>query len=179
MLSLIADSLKFLLKSVGITFVILLAVWCPVISQNDSTQLKRFPTFEDFSPLLQQPKSGITILNFWATWCKPCVEELPYFEALTEKYRNNPTIRVILVSLDFPNQIESRLIPFIEKHQLKSQVVALLDVRANDWINLVDANWSGAIPATLILSPGQRKFLEKNYSSLTELEADLPLFSKY
>ncbi|NND64244.1 MAG: TlpA family protein disulfide reductase [Flavobacteriaceae bacterium] len=113
----------------------------------------------------------IYVVNFWATWCKPCVKELPAFEKLQAKYRNE-NVEVVLVSLDFPDHIETRVVPFIAEHGLKSRVVLLDDPDANSWIPAVDKEWSGAIPATVILKNGERKFYERSFT-YEELENEL------
>ena len=104
--------------------------------------------YDGLEDYLEKSKVAITVVNFWATWCKPCIKELPYFEEVEAKY-DDQDVDVILVSLDFPDQIE-RLNKFIEKRNLKSEVVMLDDPDANSWINKVDPSWSGAIPATII-----------------------------
>jgi hypothetical protein len=96
------------------------------------------------------------------------VEELPYFEEIHKEYKNQE-VKVILVSLDFPKQIKSKLIPFLEKHQLKSDVIVLDDPNSNFWINEVDPSWSGAIPATIVYKADKRQFFEKNFISFEEL----------
>ena len=103
------------------------------------------------------------VINFWATWCKPCVEELPAFEKLNKQYQNN-SVKVILVSLDFPNEIENRVIPFIKKNNLTSNVVAMIDPDQNTWIPKVSEKWTGAIPATLIYSKNKREFYEQSFT---------------
>lgn len=108
------------------------------------------------------------VINFWATWCKPCVKELPYFENLNNKYVGQK-IKVILISLDFKNQIESKLKPFIEKGNYKSKIVLLLDNKYNTWIEKVDSNWSGSIPATLLIKGNNRIFAEHEFESEEEL----------
>jgi thiol-disulfide isomerase/thioredoxin len=143
----------------------------PVFAQEE---VQTFSTFDEFDQyLLTQKEAGTLVVNFWATWCKPCVEELPFFEELTKKYAEDPDVNVLLVSLDFPKQIQSRLLPFIEKHQLQSEVVALLDVKANSWIDRISPEWSGAIPATVFYQGEKNYFFEKTYHSFEELEEDL------
>jgi thiol-disulfide isomerase/thioredoxin len=103
------------------------------------------------------------ILNFWATWCSPCIEEIAIFE---KYYRNemNPKVKVILVSLDFISQVESRVIPFLEKKGISAEVRIMTDTDYNAWIDRVDPSWSGAIPATLIYNRDRRVFFEKELS---------------
>lgn len=103
----------------------------------------------------------VYVINFWATWCKPCVEELPYFEKLTATY-GGKNLKVILVSCDFKKQIESRLMPFIKNKNIVSQVVFMNESNPDNWIEKVDKRFSGAIPATLIIngSKGFRHFSE-------------------
>lgn len=108
------------------------------------------------------------VVNFWATWCKPCVEELPYFETLHNTYADKK-VKVILVSLDFKKQIEKKLVPFIEKNNLQSNVVVLVDPDANRWIDAIDPEFSGAIPATKIYRQGKSAFYEKSFASFDEL----------
>jgi thiol-disulfide isomerase/thioredoxin len=126
----------------------------------------RIPLYEGFAalePLLQPPVSGILILNFWATWCAPCVEELPYFEEVTRKH-DPREVRVVLINLDFRKQLTKRLLPFLQKRDIASTVVILDDPDANAWIDKIHPEWSGAIPATLILGPGIRDFREQSFT---------------
>lgn len=94
----------------------------------------------------------VYVLNFWATWCAPCVAELPHFEKLTVEYAQKP-VRVVLISTDFRRDVDRRLKPFVERQDLKSQVVFLDERTPNDWIDLIAPEWSGAIPATLVVRP--------------------------
>ncbi|HEX8270603.1 MAG TPA: redoxin domain-containing protein [Flavobacterium sp.] len=130
--------------------------------------------FSSFEHLLKTDSDTTYVVNFWATWCGPCVVELPHFEQLRSDYKKS-AVKVILVSLDMPKQVESRLIPFIQKKKLLSKVVLLDDPDANSWISKVDKNWSGALPATLIFSKGQRRFYERSFT-YNELEKELNQF---
>ena len=103
------------------------------------------------------------VLNFWATWCSPCVKEIAIFEKLHQD-RTNPKVKVILVSLDFVNQLESRVIPFLENKGISAEVKIITDTDYNAWIDRVDPSWTGAIPATLIYNKDHRVFLEKELS---------------
>ena len=119
--------------------------------------------FAGLEPLLHKQNDTVYVINFWATWCKPCIEELPAFERINREYEGS-RVRVILVSLDFPKKYEEQLIPFVEKENLQSTVVHLTEINANKWIDKVDPDWSGAIPATLVYKKGLREFYEQKLS---------------
>jgi thiol-disulfide isomerase/thioredoxin len=131
--------------------------------------------FEGIEKFLTTTDDRVYVVNFWATWCAPCIKELPYFEKLNKDYADG--LEVVLISLDFPNKYESNLKPFIKKHQLESKVIALNDPDANTWIPKVDENWSGAIPATLIFNKDKRKFYEQTFT-YDELETEVKQFLK-
>ena len=121
-----------------------------------------FQNFEELNSYIQQNSDKPLVINFWATWCAPCVKELPYFEKLGAAY-SSKKVKVLLVSLDFPKQVEKKLIPFINENKIQSDVVLLDDVNEDIWIQAIDKNWSGAIPATLIYHKNQRKFYEQTF----------------
>jgi len=123
---------------------------------------------------LKNDDDTVYVVNFWATWCKPCVKELPYFEMVTKNY-DSTKVKVLLVSLDFPEKINSNVAPFVAKHELKSEVVLLEDDNANKWIPLVSEEWSGAIPATVIYKKDKSKFYERSFT-YEELETEIKTF---
>ncbi|MBW6489694.1 MAG: TlpA family protein disulfide reductase [Lentimicrobium sp.] len=124
--------------------------------------------FQKFRPYLEKNNDTTYVINFWATWCLPCIKEIPYFQQVNDNY-SDKKLKVLLVSLDFANQIDKRLKPFIEKHKLTPQVVLLNDPDANSWINEVSPEWSGALPATVIYNKNFRGFYEKSFT-YNELE---------
>lgn len=132
--------------------------------------------FKSFESMLNRQDDTVYVINFWATWCAPCIKELPFFERINSEYKHSK-VRVILVSLDMRKQVESNLLPFIAKKNLKSEVVHLYDPDANSWISKVNESWSGAIPATLIYSGEKRKFYEQSFT-FEELENELRQFLK-
>ena len=118
--------------------------------------------FDAFSHWLERDTDSIYVINFWATWCAPCVRELPAFEKINEHYAEQK-VKVLLVSLDNPNQMNERVIPFLEQRNIQSEVLLLDDPNSNRWIPLVSEEWSGAIPATVIYGNGFRAFYEKEF----------------
>lgn len=130
--------------------------------------------YKSFEPFLDQKDDNTYIINFWATWCRPCIEELPYLEQIGEKYKNEK-VKVILVSLDFQEKIEDQVIPFVKQRNIKSKVVLLDAPDANSWIPKINKDWSGAIPATLIYNKGKRAFYEQSFT-YEELEKEILKF---
>jgi thiol-disulfide isomerase/thioredoxin len=129
------------------------------VYEADSIRIESYD-FEHLEPFLHATDpTRIYVVNFWATWCVPCVAELPYFEQLGENYKASG-VHVLLVSIDFAKAVQDKLIPFIREKKLKSEVVLLDDPDANSWISKVDENWSGAIPATVVYSNEKRSFHE-------------------
>lgn len=94
----------------------------------------------------------------------PCVEELPHFEAIRQKYRDRP-LKVILVSLDFVKNLEKTLMPFLQKKGIGAEVVLLNEPNYNAWIDKVHSSWSGALPATVFMrnSEKQYRFAEMDF----------------
>ncbi|MFK7831742.1 MAG: TlpA disulfide reductase family protein [Winogradskyella sp.] len=132
--------------------------------------------YDGLEPLINKKDGKIHVVNFWATWCAPCIKELPYFEVINEKYKND-NVEVLLVSLDFPSKYDSALKPYIKKNNLKSKVVAFDDIDQNRWIPAIDESWSGALPATIIYNDEKRQFYEKLFTQ-NELETELKQFLK-
>lgn len=128
----------------------------------------------DFSGLeyfLHRNDGTTYVVNFWATWCVPCIEELPAFEKLNTEYKDR-NVKVLLVSLDMVKMVETRLLPFIKNKALQSQVLYLRDPDADSWIPKVDPAWTGAIPATVIYKDGKRVFYERSFT-YEELEKEV------
>jgi len=139
----------------------------------EKTSVKSY-TYKELKPLLEKKDNKTYVVNFWATWCGPCVKELPYFEKINKEYADK-NVEVLLVSLDFPKQMEKKLIPFIEKKNLQSKVDLLDDVNEDVWIKDIDKNWSGAIPVTIIYNKDKRKFYEQSFD-YKALQTELQTF---
>lgn len=139
---------------------------CRLFSQ-ETVQVR---TFDELFDAIHRPNDTTYVVNFWATWCRPCLEELPLFEALQNRFPGSK-LKVILVSLDLKSQLDTRLRPFVKKYGLTSSVVWLDEPDGNTFIDKVSTSWSGAIPATLILnnSNGTQLFYEKQFQN-SELE---------
>ncbi len=110
--------------------------------------------FDAVAEKMADPTAGLRVINFWATWCKPCVSELPYFEKARAKYADKG-VDFTLVSLDFAEEVDKKVKPFVKKKNLKSNIWLLDDIDYNSWIDKVDPDWGGEIPMTVIVDPAR------------------------
>ena len=140
---------------------VLVLVCCSRIASSQNVKLA------SLDQLYARIKAGgdtTYVVNFWATWCVPCIRELPNFEEVQTKYKTG-AVKVLLVSVDFQSRLKSSVVPFVRKHHLKSEVLLLSEANQQAYIDRVDPSWSGTIPATLFIHKGNRIFLEKEFTT--------------
>lgn len=130
--------------------------------------------FEEFEPLLKQNNDTAYVINFWATWCIPCIKELPAFEKANTEYKSQ-NFKMILVSLDFGKDVLKRVDDFRNAHQLTAEVILLDDPDSNAWIPKIDKDWSGAIPATIIYRNDKWQFYGYSFT-YEELKIEIEKF---
>jgi thiol-disulfide isomerase/thioredoxin len=133
---------------------ILLLLWSLSASAQDVPVIK----LRQLEEILASKEKRILVVNFWATWCAPCVKELPYFETLHKSSATDA--KVILINLDFADKLD-RVKSFVSRKKMEATVFLLDEIDYNSWIDKVDPSWQGAIPATLVINTqtGQRKFI--------------------
>ena len=143
---------------------ILISIFSILFSCNaqENPQVIKVVNYDELKSVIQKDDGKLYVVNFWATWCKPCVEELPAFMEVNNQFQSNPNFKMILVSLDNKKQLDSKVKKFIEKNNIDTDVYLLDDIkRMNEWIPDVDPTWSGAIPATVFYKNGKKiKFHE-------------------
>lgn len=127
-------------------------------SQAQKAEVVKLDQLQNF---IQSKTDHIKVINFWATWCAPCIKELPLFEKLGQ---DRSDVKVTLVSMDLdldPNP--EKVHKFVARKKLQSKVLILDAKDPNSYIDQIDKSWSGALPATIIINgkTGQRKFVGK------------------
>ena len=115
----------------------------------------------ELEKLIYTPSEKIQVINFWATWCGPCVKEMPLIEKLGQE-RND--IRITLVSMDLElDSNPDKVFRFVERKAIKSDVMILDAPDPNSWIDKIEKQWSGSLPATIVINTqtGKRAFAGK------------------
>ena len=127
----------------------------PTVGTVDTIPFPVYLDFDAFEPRLHPGNDTTFVFNFWATWCQPCMAELPLFERLIAETADQP-VQVVLVSMDFPRDILGKLVPFVAQRRLAPYVLSLADLDYNDWIDRVSPAWDGSIPFTLVVRRDRR-----------------------
>jgi thiol-disulfide isomerase/thioredoxin len=127
---------------------------------------------QDLKVAIEQAE-GPTIFNFWATFCKPCIEEIPYFQDLVKKYEA-AGVRLVLVNLDAAEEYPKKIRSFAARFKMTAPISFLDETNADLFCPVVDESWSGAIPASLFVNnkTGYRRFYEDQLSR-EELEQEI------
>jgi thiol-disulfide isomerase/thioredoxin len=129
-----------------------MAIQKPVIQKVDIAGLASFIAHCDH-PL---------IVNFWATFCDPCIKEMPYLQSVAGRYKEEG-VELVLVSLDRPRDYPDRIAAFAKKNGLSARVLWLSENNAGASRARVDEHWSGGLPSSLFINraTGYRRFFDR------------------
>lgn len=125
-----------------------------LITQKSIAQNIQTVKFDALKQCIYNKSDTVYVVNFFASWCKPCIKELPEFVTFANAIKNSK-IKLVFVSLDLKND-QGKLLKIVQQNSLQN-VYLLDESNANNWINKIDKHWSGAIPATLIIKKGKNK----------------------
>ena len=138
----------------------------PLPQLGNATAPVRYDNFADLEPLFYQASDTTYLINFWATWCAPCREEIPYLQQLAEE---EPGVKVVLVSLDTEESAIGRIPAFLEKVAPGLASVVLTD-EDPAWGKSIDRVWTGNLPTTIIYR-GQRRYVyRRNFRTYVDLQ---------
>lgn len=115
----------------------------------------------ELEKLINTPSEKIQVINFWATWCGPCIKEMPLIEKLGQERSD---VRITLVSMDLElDENPDKVFRFVERKDIKSDVMILDAPDPNSWIDKIEKQWNGSLPATIVINTktGKRAFVGK------------------
>jgi len=141
-------------------FVVLLAgirspsMSAPAPAGDDSVRVVGIADVQEF---IGRHRGEVIVINVWATWCVPCVEEMPDLVTLSREDH----VRVVGISIDDPEEIHSKVVPFLRKHAVPYPVFVKAAGGDEAFINALNKDWTGAVPATFLYDTAgrQRKML--------------------
>lgn len=124
----------------------------------------------ELKAILENPSDKLHVINFWATWCGPCVNELPDFQKVIQE-TDKSKVDFLFVSLDFPSDADKNLGTFLKKNNYLFDIALMTETDYNSWINLVDPDWQGDIPSTLFFNRA-RKIHQFNSGAMEKGQLD-------
>lgn len=103
----------------------------------------------DFGTFKDSAKGKVLVLNFWATWCGPCVAEFPELVALDAKYRDKG-VKLVGITADDPEDVQPKVVPFMKKHKVQFDIIRQDTDDPQEMMDQVIKNWNGVIPITVV-----------------------------
>lgn len=142
----------------------------PYLSKAQKNANADIYTLEQFQQRVLQENDTVYVVNFWATWCGPCVKEMPHFKELSEDLKNKP-VKFILMSLDAQANLQ-QVNTFLQKKKINIETHLFAAGDPNVWINQLEPSWEGSIPATFLYQNGRKlSFKESYFSTKKDLES--------
>lgn len=156
------------MKRICFSMLLLLTVLCAAQAQT-VTKVK----ITDIEKIIADTKDSVIVVNFWATFCKPCNAELPFMHSVVKKYAGSK-VKLLLVSIDLPAFYPAKISDFAKKSKYTAPILWLDETNADYYCPKIDPKWYGSIPATLFVNnkTGYRKFFEKEFKE-EEFEREL------
>jgi thiol-disulfide isomerase/thioredoxin len=151
------------MKKICLTFTLAVLISFPLFSQS-ITSVK----IQDLLTEIQKTDDTLRVINLWATWCAPCVKELPYFEQAHQSFKSQK-VKIILTAIE--DELP-KVQAFVKKRNLQAYLLFLDEEHANEWIPQIEKSWQGEIPVTLFVKQGIKKFHSGDFTQ-AELFAEI------
>lgn len=105
-------------------------------------------TWNELQAHLRAHPESLYVLNFWSTWCRPCIAELPYLQEAAERLSDSLPVRFWLISVDFPPDGAQKAAALLRRKGITLPAFWLNETDPNSWIPSVAPEWDGALPYT-------------------------------
>jgi thiol-disulfide isomerase/thioredoxin len=152
--------MKVVLKIIAVAF--LLGFVC----MSKKVEVVTFGQLQEQAAL--KNNDTLYVVNFWATWCGPCVKEMPFFEESSKIFANQK-VKIIYVCLNSVKELDG-VERFVKAKKIQNEVFLLNESNPNNWIDKIDGTWSGSIPATIMYKGGESIFFKEG--DFTQVEID-------
>jgi thiol-disulfide isomerase/thioredoxin len=143
------------------TFLVFLFLFSAIVVQSQQVKSVKITELEK---TIKESKTPL-IVNFWATFCVPCLQEIPYFQEIASQYKSND-VSLVFVSLDMKEAYPVKVNNMAKKLNLTYPVVWLNETNADYFCPRIDTSWTGGMPSSLFVNnaTGYHKFLEEPLS---------------
>ncbi len=133
----------------------------------------RIVNLEQLESATHKNNDTLYVVNFWATWCMPCVKELPYFQESAKKYAGQK-VKIIFPSLNSTKEMAT-VQKFTNAKKIVQDVFIFDGGSPNVWLDKIDKTWDGAIPATVMYKNNKKVFFREGDFTQTELDSIINL----
>jgi thiol-disulfide isomerase/thioredoxin len=144
----------------------LLSLIFPILLAGNKVTVVNFEQLQTYAA--HKTNDTLYVINFWATWCDPCVKELPAFQQEFKKFASRK-VKFIFVSLNSSKEL-GKVQNFADNQKLGGLLLLLNGGNPNDWIDKVDSSWSGSIPATVMYKSGKKVYFREGEFTSESLE---------
>ena len=103
----------------------------------------------DLKEILRKDSGKVVLVNAWATWCKPCQDEIPSLLKLRKAFRGK-AFRLILLSADDVEDIDKKVRPMLKKFKVDFPSYLMNDKSDQVFISGMSSEWNGALPTSFL-----------------------------
>ena len=144
-------------------------IFTSLMPANSERNFKIVESFNDIEYLFNEENDTTYLINFWATTCPPCLKELPLFDELSNNLKGEK-VKIMLICIDDKKRIDKYVKPYLEKLNIRNDVISLVDENFNIWTGKVNPEWYGALPYTVIYKNDIKNYFFGAFKDIEELE---------